>query len=228
MEKGLNKNMKKYIKNKTIKILLVMTFFLLNFNVKAINANSIFASITNIDKNTKDTIDNIFNNIKNLNFDNVIKYIEDNEQSNAKNLLKPVSDFIIEYPSSKNSIIGIISKIDYEIKSIDEKNGEKTVKINFTMPDYQKVIEECKVQMIIKNAFKFIKNGFKLDNEILASCLEIINKKVNNDNDIKTINFDYDFDLKKVNNGYKLNNLSKIYNDIELQVVNNISSALNK
>ena len=229
MEKGLNKSMKNFVKNIVIKIttILSITLFLL-INVNAINAYSIFAISTNVDSNLKNTVDNIFTDIKNFNIDEVINYINDNEKSNVKNILKPVSDFIVEYPSSKNNIIGIISKIKYEIKSVDDNGEIKNVKVNFTMPDYEKAINDSKVQMIVKNAFRFVKNGFKLDNEILASCLEIINKKINNDTNLKTINFDYDFNFKKVGNEYKLNNLSKIYSDIELQVVNNFSNALNK
>ena len=207
-----------------MKKILGLSFLL----ILALNMRMYATSVSNTDNNVKIVLDNLFSDIKNLKFDSINQYVDNGEKTNIANLFKPISEFTSDFPASKEYLIDILSKINYDVRDIQNYDDGKKVKINFSIPDLKKVLEECKVEMIVKNAIRFVSNGFKLNNEILVSCIEIINKRLNKNDDYHKVNFDYIFYVKKINGEYKLQNVSSIYRDIESILTNEISNVISE
>ena len=210
---------------KITKKVQVILLFMMLLMVSALRTNA--DSVLNDNDKIKEAVDGLLQNVKNVDFENAMQYIDENDKDNVENVTRPVSDFIMQYPSSKDDIVNILSKIEYEIKNIEKVDSNLVkVEINFTFPDYQNIIEKCKVQIIAKNALRYITNGFKLDNEILSSSLNIISKEIDKDKNIPNANFNYSLNFKNVGGKYKLQNLPQIYNDIEKVVSSKISNVL--
>ena len=165
-------------------------------------------SLNQSEKEVVDEIEKIFNDISNVDLDEVIDKLNiDKEDKRIKN----IKGFFENYPSASHSMEIIFGGFNYSIVDINEKDDIVKAKITFTYPSIDDIIKKITPTVIIKNLNK-IRNG-QITNEIIDSALKEAAEVISKGNyDVDS--FDYEFEFKKMNGKWKIVNVNDIVNDL--------------
>lgn len=157
----------------------------------------------------KRALTDAFNTIKSLDIENIHKnYYDDN----SKQYIAAVESFFNDYPKAKNMGQFLLNEIDYDINEIKTEDGKIIAKVNFFMPDFQKVIGKVMPKILLKNFVLLFKE--KLSEKSIFYILETIYDEIKLEKSdavkYKKIDVPYDFVFKKENGMWILNNVPDI------------------
>lgn len=187
------------------KFVLVVLMVMLT-SIKVFASNSDVAAV-------KGALTTAFDIIKNVDIDKIKKDYSDEQ---TKGYIAAVETFMTDYPESKGMLKTILGEIDYDIRDVESYDERMTVHIDFTAPDFEKVISKVMPKIIINNVFTLFSEKLSEKNiyYIIECIYDELVKEKSDEGSYKKVKFTYDFKFKKENGTWIISNFEDIEEEL--------------
>lgn len=153
-------------------------------------------------------IDEIYNDIKNIDIDDIIGSID---YKIPKQTVENVKEFFDNYENGLDNAKSIASTLKYKIESVTNMGDKVIAKITYTYPSISKVITKVLPEIVLKNAGLIF--GGAITNDTIDSVLNSVSKELQKGAyEVET--FTREFTFEKIAGEWKMVNVDGIVKDL--------------